>query len=288
MRKIDRPSRRDFLALAAGGLASAGLPAAGNSMTPPAALEEATIATLSDAMASGKASSQWITRAYLDRIEALDRQGPTLRSVIEIAPDAMEVAAQRDIERREGKRLGPLHGVPILLKDNIATASMSTTAGCLALEGVRAPRDAPLVARLRNAGAVILGKTNLSEWANFRSTNALSGWSSRGGQTRNAYDARRSPSGSSSGSAVATAWNLCAAAIGTETDGSITSPSACNNLVGLKPTVGLVSGAGIVPISHSQDTAGPMARSVADCAALMNAISEAAIDFAASHRRRHA
>jgi len=240
--------------------------------------EEATI----EQLARGDASATALARAYLERIERIDRAGPTLRSVIELNPDALAIAGERDRERAAGRIRGPLHGVPILVKDNIATGDrMSTTAGCLGLEGVRAAQDAPLVARLREAGAVILGKTNLSEWANFRSSNSVSGWSSRGGQTRNPYALDRSPSGSSSGSAVAVAANLCAAAIGTETDGSITSPAACNNLVGLKPTLGIVSGEGIVPIAHSQDTAGPMARTVADCARLMNAISEKPIDFTA-------
>jgi amidase len=244
--------------------------------------EEASIAALAARMQAGSLTAEKLASAYLARIDALDARGPALRSVIEVNPEALAIAAERDRERRDGKVRGPLHGVPILVKDNIATADrMSTSAGCAALEGVIAPEDAPLVTRLREAGAVLLGKTNLSEWANFRSSNSLSGWSSRGGQTLNPYDARRSPSGSSSGSAVAVTANLCAAAIGTETDGSITSPSACNSLVGLKPTLGLVSGAGIVPIAHSQDTAGPMARSVADCAALMNAISDRSVDFAA-------
>ena len=243
--------------------------------------EEATIDSLAARMASGETSAVSLASAYLDRIERIDRAGPALRAVIELNPDAMAIAEERDRERKAGRVRGPLHGMPLLVKDNIATGDrMSTTAGSLGLDGVRAPRDAPLVARLREAGAVILGKTNLSEWANFRSSNSVSGWSSRGGQTRNPYALDRSPSGSSSGSAVAVAANLCAAAIGTETDGSITSPSACNNLVGLKPTLGLVSGDGIVPIAHSQDTAGPIARSVADCARLMNALSEKPIDFA--------
>jgi amidase len=249
-------------------------------MSAPFELAEATIADLGTRMASGTLSAESLAAAYLARIAALDR--PTLNSVIEVNPDAMAIATERDRERRAGKLRGPLHGVAIVVKDNIATADrMSTTAGCLALEGVRASADAPLVARLREAGAVIIAKTNLSEWANFRSSNSVSGWSSRGGQTHNPYGTGRSPSGSSSGSAVAVAANLCAAAIGTETDGSITSPSACNNLAGLKPTLGLVSGAGIVPIAHSQDTAGPMARTVADCALLMNAISGRAMDFTA-------
>src|SRR6202043_2997528 len=188
-----------------------------------------------------------------------------LRAVLELNPSALEIAADLDRERRSKGPRGPLHGVPILIKDNVETADrMMTTAGSLALEGWYAPHDAPLVARLRAAGAVILGKTNLSEWANFRSTHSSSGWSARGGQTRNPYALDRSPSGSSSGSAVAVAANLCAVAVGSETDGSIVSPASINGIVGLKPTVGLVSRSGIVPISHSQDTAGPLARSVRD------------------------
>ncbi|HEX4764097.1 MAG TPA: amidase [Usitatibacter sp.] len=279
MSRPDDPQRRRFLATAAGGLAALQLPARAETMTR-FEHEEATIDSLAARMASGETSAVALANAYLERIARLDRAGPALRAVIELNPDAMAIAEERDRERKAGRVRGPLHGIPILVKDNIATGDrMSTTAGSLGLDGVRAPRDAPLVARLREAGAVLLGKTNLSEWANFRSSNSVSGWSSRGGQTRNPYALDRSPSGSSSGSAVAVAANLCAAAIGTETDGSITSPSACNNLAGLKPTLGLVSGDGIVPIAHSQDTAGPIARSVADCARLMNALSEKPIDF---------
>ena len=266
------PNRRRFLATATGGLAALQLPAGAQTMSRD--LEESSLAVLAARMDAGETSAVALAQAYLDRIARLDRAGPMLRAVIELNPEAMAIAETLDRERSAGRVHGPLHGVPVLVKDNIATGDrMSTTAGCLGLEGVHAPTDAPLVARLRAAGAVILGKTNLSEWANFRSSNSVSGWSSRGGQTRNPYAADRSPSGSSSGSAVAVAANLCAAAIGTETDGSITSPAACNNLVGLKPTLGLVSGEGIVPIAHSQDTAGPMARTVADCATLMNALS---------------
>jgi len=213
---------------------------------------------------------------YSTRIEALNRQGPELRAVIEMNPDALADAARLD---REPKR-GPLHGIPILIKDNIETAGkMSTSAGSLALEGWHAPQDAPVVARLRAAGAVILGKTNLSEWANFRSTKSVSGWSGRGGQTRNPYALDRNPSGSSSGTGAAVAANMCAAGVGSETDGSITSPSAINALVGIKPTVGLLSGSGVVPISASQDTAGPMARSVRDVALLLSAMAEKPADY---------
>lgn len=238
-----------------------------------ARLEEASVARLSDLMRSGALTSEAITAWYVDRIREIDRAGPALRSVIELKPDA----------RAPGTG-GALQGIPILVKDNIATADgMTTTAGSLAFEGYRAAEDAPLVKRLREAGAVIFGKTNLSEWANFRSSNSVSGWSSRGGQTRNPYALDRSPSGSSSGSAAAVAANLCAVAIGTETDGSITSPAACNNIVGFKPTRGIVSQAGIIPIAHSQDTAGPMARTVEDCARVMNAINTSGkpIDFTA-------
>jgi amidase len=226
------------------------------------------------AMATGGLTSQSLTKGYLERIEALDRRGPSLRAVIEINPHALEIASALDEERRAHGSRGPLHGVPLLIKDNIETSDrMMTTAGSWALENWYAPEDAPLVARLRSSGAVILGKTNLSEWANFRSTHSCSGWSGRGGQTRNPYALDRNPSGSSSGSAVAVAADLCAAAIGSETDGSIVSPASINGIVGLKPTVGLVSRRGIVPISHSQDTAGPLARSVRDAAILLGAIS---------------
>ncbi len=237
-------------------------------------LEEATIATLQQRMQSGQETSRTIVDKYLARIEAVDRSGPTLRSVIEINPDARTIADQLDAERKSGRIRGPMHGIPVLIKDNIATADrMMTTAGSFALAGVKPPKDAFIVARLREAGAVILGKTNLSEWANFRSTHSTSGWSGRGGQTKNPYALDRNPSGSSSGSGAAIAANLAAAAVGTETDGSIVSPSNNNGLVGIKPTLGLVSRSGIVPISHSQDTAGPMTRTVADAAALLSAMS---------------
>ncbi len=237
-------------------------------------LEEATIAELGRQMAAGERTSGEITRLYLDRIEALDRQGPALRSVIETNPDALEIAEQLDRERAAGSVRGPLHGIPILLKDNIATADRTTTtAGSLALEGLIPSRDAFVAAQLRRAGAVLLGKANLSEWANFRSNRSSSGWSARGGQCRNPYVLNRNPCGSSSGSGVATSANLCAAAVGTETDGSIICPSSANGLVGIKPTVGLVGRTGIVPISAVQDTAGPMARTVADAAALLSGMT---------------
>jgi amidase len=243
-------------------------------------VEEKTIAQLQDALARGEATAQGLVAAYLDRIDARDRRGPSLRSVVEVNPEAAAIAAALDDERRNGHLRGPLHGIPILVKDNIDTGDrMQTTAGSLALLGAPAPRDAAVVARLRAAGAVILGKTNLSEWANFRSTHATSGWSARGGQTRNPYALDRNPCGSSSGSGAATAASLCAAAVGTETDGSIVCPSSSCGLVGVKPTLGLVGGRGIVPIAHSQDTAGPMARSVADAAVLLGAMAESPHDY---------
>ncbi|MGZ5083288.1 MAG: amidase [Usitatibacter sp.] len=278
-------SRRGFLGASAGTLAALAAPAS-RAAVKPFAFEEATLAQLQARMASGEVDAKSLTIAYLERIAQIDRAGPALRAVIEDNPDAVAAAEALDAERRAGRVRGPLHGMPILVKDNIASGDrMSTTAGSLALEGVRTARDAHLVARLREAGAVLLGKTNLSEWANFRSSNSLSGWSSRGGQTLNPYAYERSPSGSSSGSGAAAAANLCAAAIGTETDGSITSPSACNGLAGFKPSLGFVSRTGIVPIAHSQDTAGPMARSIADCALIMNAIAGADAQDPATYAR---
>jgi len=237
-------------------------------------LEEATIADLQQRMQSGRETSRSLVEKYLARIDALDRNGPALHSVLELNPEAREIADRLDAERQSRGPRGPLHGIPILLKDNIATADkLMTTAGSLALAGVTPPKDAFIVERLRAAGAVILGKTNLSEWANFRSTHSSSGWSGRGGQTRNPYALDRNPSGSSSGSGAAIAASLGAAAVGTETDGSIVSPANTNGLVGIKPTLGLVSRSGIVPIAHSQDTAGPMTRTVADAAALLGAMT---------------
>jgi amidase len=267
--------------VAAGTIATAG--AQRPPSPPPFDLEEATIATLQQRMQSGQETSRTLVDKYLARIEAIDRSGPALHSVIEINPDARTIADQLDAERQGGRIRGPMHGIPILIKDNIATADrMMTTAGSLAMAGVTPPKDAFIVSRLRDAGAVILGKTNLSEWANFRSSHSTSGWSGRGGQTRNPYALDRNPSGSSSGSGAAIAANLAAAAVGTETDGSIVSPSNNNGLVGVKPTLGLVSRAGIVPIAHSQDTAGPMTRTVADAAALLGAMSGADQDDAAT------
>ncbi len=267
--------RRDVLA--AGALAAAAWArpeeAVAEDRTRPG-LEEWSIAELQAAMERGKLASRSLTRHYLRRIERLDRRGPTLRAVIEINPDALDLASALDRERKRQGPRGPLHGIPILVKDNIDTADrMTTTAGSLALEGWIPPEDAFLVKRLRAAGAVILGKANLSEWANFRGARSTSGWSARGGQTRNPYALDRNPSGSSSGSAVAAAAGLCAAAVGTETDGSITSPANACGIVGIKPTLGLVSRTGIIPIAHSQDTAGPMARTVADAAALLGALA---------------
>jgi amidase len=240
----------------------------------PFELEEASIAELQRRMSSGAESAVNLTEKYLARIEAMDRKGPALRAVLESNPEALAIAKGLDAERRAGKVRGPLHGIPILIKDNIDTADrMTTTAGSLALVGSIAPRDSFVAEQLRAAGAILLGKTNMSEWANFRSSHSTSGWSGRGGQCRNPYALDRNPCGSSSGSGAATSANFAAAAIGTETDGSIICPSSANGLVGIKPTVGLVSRAGIIPISHTQDTAGPMARTVADAATLLGALT---------------
>jgi len=234
-------------------------------------LEEATVAQLQDSMRTGARTSRSICVAYLARIAQLD---PQLHSVLETNPDALAIADRLDAERRANRVRGPLHGIPVLVKDNIATGDrMMTTAGSLALAGVTPPRDAPLVARLRGAGAVILGKTNLSEWANIRSTQSSSGWSARGGQCANPYALDRNPCGSSSGTGASIAASFAAVGIGTETDGSIVCPSSACSLVGVKPTLGLIDGAGIIPIAHSQDTAGPMARTVADAAALLGVLT---------------
>jgi amidase len=237
-------------------------------------LRETTIAKLQAGLHQGRWTSRRLVELYVDRIRDLDRKGPTLRSVIEVNPEAGAIADRLDEERRAKRVRGPLHGVPILIKDNIDTAdAMRTTAGSLALAESTAPRDAFLVERLREAGAIVLGKTNLSEWANFRSTKSTSGWSARGGQCRNPYVLDRNPCGSSSGSGVAVSANLAAAAVGTETDGSILCPSNNCGLVGIKPTVGLVSRAGIIPIAATQDTAGPMARTVEDAALLLSVLA---------------
>jgi amidase len=238
-------------------------------------LEEITVAELQEGLQSGKYTARSLAEMYLARIEAVDKQGPGLKAVLEINPDALAIADELDKERKnKGVRGRPLHGIPVLIKDNIDTADkMATTAGSLALVGSKPPKDSFVVKRLREAGMVLLGKTNLSEWANFRGSRSISGWSGRGGQTKNPYALDRNPCGSSAGSAVAVAANLCAVAVGTETNGSIVSPSSCNGIVGVKPTVGLVSRSGIIPIAHSQDTAGPMTRTVRDAAFLLSALA---------------
>lgn len=259
-----------------GALATAPGPEANPTIMVPAPfmLSELTIADLQAQLQSGKATSRSLCQQYLARIASIDKAGPRLNSVIEVNPDALKIADDLDQERKAGKLRGPLHGIPVLIKDNIDTGDqMQTTAGALALAGNKAAKDAHVASQLRRAGAIILGKTNLSEWANFRSTHSASGWSSRGGQTHNPYVLDRTPSGSSAGSGAATSASLCAVAVGTETNGSIVSPSSVNGLVGLKPTVGLVSRTGIIPISATQDTAGPMARCVRDAAILLGALA---------------
>ena len=274
--------RRIFLGCGtvAGAAAVAGRGATGEGATaesvavPSFEFDEVTVADLQREMAGGELTARRLAEAYLARVAALDRQGPELRSVIETNPDALSIADSLDAERRAKGPRGPLHGVPVLVKDNVDTADrMTTTAGSLVLEGSTPPRDAHVAARLREAGAVILGKANLSEWANFRSTRSVSGWSARGGQCRNPYALDRNPCGSSSGSGVAVSANLAPLAVGTETDGSIVCPATNCGIVGIKPTVGLVSRAGVIPISHTQDTAGPMTRTVADAAALLTALA---------------
>jgi amidase len=273
-------SRRDLLqvgvaggmAVAAGSVlgAGSGAEAAAAATVPAFELDEATIAELQAGMQMGRHTARSLAEAYLARIELVDRDGPTLRSVIEVNPDALAIATALDTERKAKGPRGPLHGIPVLIKDNIATSDrMMTTAGSLALAGAVAPRDSFVAEQLRKAGAVILGKTNLSEWANFRSSRSSSGWSGRGGQCANPYALDRNPCGSSSGTGAAVSANLAAVGVGTETDGSIVCPSHACSVVGIKPTVGLVSRSGIVPISHTQDTAGPMARTVADAAVLL-------------------
>ena len=301
----DSPSnlnRREFIGAGALGTAAAAAPAACRTEPPPETdpslpsiapfeLDEVSILDLQRRMDSGQETARSIAEKYLRRIDEIDLQGPALRSVIEVNPDVLAIADALDRERRESGARSPLHGIPILIKDNIDTADrMTTTAGSLALEGSIPERDSFVARKLREAGAVLLGKTNLSEWANFRSTRSTSGWSGRGGLTRNPYALNRNPCGSSSGSGVAASANLCSAAIGTETDGSIVCPSTANGIVGIKPTVGLVSRTGIVPISHSQDTAGPMARTVADAVAVLGALTGVDPDdphTAASKGRSH-
>jgi amidase len=299
--KSDEPSnRREFLIQSMrGGLALSILPyfgrgeADGREYEPlpqdTTGLEEATIAELQAKMQSGEMTSRGLAERYLSRIETVDKDGPALNSIIELNPDALSIAEDLDRERGGGRVRGPLHGIPVLIKDNIDTADrMMTTAGSLALVGSRPPADAFLVRRLRSSGAVILGKTNLSEWANIRSTRSTSGWSGRGGLTRNPYALDRNTSGSSSGSGAAVAANLCAVAVGTETDGSIVSPSSINGIVGIKPTVGLVSRTGVIPISHTQDTPGPMARTVRDAATLLGVLAGAdGEDPATARARKH-
>jgi len=262
-------SRRDFVRLGVGAaLTMQSAPAQEN-------LEEATLVGLQEGLVTSRWTSVQLVEKYLTRIAEIDKSGPGLNSVIELNPEAQSIAAALDRERKEKGVRGPLHGIPVMIKDNIDTGDrMMTSAGSLALAS-SAPKDAELVTRLRAAGAILLGKTNLSEWANFRSSHSTSGWSGRGGQTHNPYALDRNPSGSSSGSGAAVSANLCAAAVGTETDGSIVSPSSVNGIVGIKPTVGLIPGAGIVPISHRQDTAGPMARTVADAALLLGVLTGA-------------
>lgn len=266
--------RRDFFHLFACATAVSARPLGAKPMRDDFRWLETSIAQLQRAMTERKLSALALTKAYLERIEKLDRRGPSIHSVIELNPDALDIARDSDKQRKSGDVRGPLHGIPILLKDNIDSGDrMATTAGSLALAGTTSPRDAFLVSRLREAGAIILGKTNLSEWANFRSNGSTSGWSARGGLTRNPYALDRNASGSSSGSGAAVAANFCAAAIGTETDGSIISPATYCGIVGLKPTVGLISRSGIIPISKSQDTAGPMTRTVEDAAILLGALA---------------
>jgi amidase len=283
-------ARRAFLnhvavlgAAAAGGISAPdALPpaTAGLARTPPVPppfdLEEITVAELQAGMAAGRYTSRGVVEQYLARIAAMDRAGPSLQSIIETNPEALDLAERLDRERGATGPRGPLHGVPVVLKDNIDTADrMSTTAGSLALEGSIAPRDSHVAARLRAAGAVLLAKANMSEWANIRSTRSSSGWSARGGQCRNPFVLDRNPCGSSSGSAAAVSANFGTLAVGTETDGSIVCPASANGVVGIKPTVGLVSRAGIIPISHTQDTAGPLCRTVADAAALLTVLAGA-------------
>jgi amidase len=263
------------------GLASVSISTAGtrsDSATAPAPaafeLDETTIAELQSGMLSGRHTAQSLVRKYLDRIDDIDKHGPAVNSVIELNPDALSIAAELDKERKAKGARGPLHGIPVLIKDNIDTHDrMTTTAGSLALGGSIPLQDSFVAKKLRDAGAVILGKTNLSEWANFRSSHSSSGWSGRGGQTKNPYVLDRNPCGSSSGTGAAVAANLAAIGIGTETDGSVVCPANANSLVGIKPTLGLISRAGIIPISHSQDTAGPMCRTVTDAAILLGALT---------------
>ena len=249
--------------------------------------DEITIGELQAGMTSGKYSARSIAEKYLARIDQVDKQGPALNSVIELNPDALAIAEALDKERKDKGLRGPLHGIPVMIKDNIDTADrMMTTAGSLALVGAKPPKDSTVAQKLREAGAVILAKTNLSEWANIRSGHSTSGWSGRGGQTKNPYSLDRNPCGSSSGSGAGVSANLCVAAIGTETDGSIVCPSSSNGIVGIKPTVGLVSRTGIIPISHSQDGAGPMCRTVRDAAIVLGALTGIDVEDSATSESR--
>jgi len=294
--KIDRRKFLHSTLVAGAALATASTPGlaggsklGGTVMTDKFPWAEATIDQLQTAMASGELTSVALTEAYLARIEAIDRAGPKLNAVIEINPDARALAQAADEERAAGKVRGAMHGIPVLVKDNLDSADrLHTTAGSLALKDGRPLQDSHVVKRLREGGAVLLGKTNLSEWANFRSTHSISGWSGRGGQTRNPYVLDRNTSGSSSGTGAAVSANLCAVGIGTETDGSVVSPSSVCGIVGVKPTVGLVSRAGIIPISASQDTAGPMARTVRDAAHLLSVMAGADDRDAATTQERPA
>jgi amidase len=298
----DVPTRREFLRASL--LASAATAAAAfvkpvaarahSSAAPPAdipsfELDETTITDLQEAMKSGKYSARSLVEKYLARIDQIDKQGPAINAVIELNPDVLAIADGLDKERKDKGVRGPLHGIPVLIKDNIDTGDkMMTTAGSLALLGSKPSKDAAVAQKLREAGAIILGKTNLSEWANIRSDHSTSGWSGRGGQTKNPYALDRNPCGSSSGSGAAVSANLCVAAIGTETNGSIVCPSSSNGLVGIKPTVGLVSRTGIIPISHSQDGAGPMCRTVRDAAMVLGALTGIdEQDAATSDSREH-
>jgi amidase len=277
--------RRDFVRLGLAAGAVAGVTESGAAMAAQASgsILDAGVLEQQARIRAGKLSSHALVSQYLARIAAIDHAGPRLSAVIELNPDALKIADELDRERAAGKLRGPLHGIPVLLKDNIATGDkMCTSAGSLALDGVRASRDAFITARLRAAGAVIIGKTNLSEWANMRSTHSTSGWSGRGGQTRNPYALDRNTSGSSSGSGAAIAASLATLAVGTETDGSIVSPASTCGIVGIKPTLGLVSRSGIIPIAASQDTAGPMTRSVADAALLLAAMAGVDADDSAT------
>src|SRR5665213_1831775 len=299
--KHDNPgnkSRRKFLKTGiAGSIAAVSLPSfsfAHNALdkmtspfpSAPFELEEVTIDTLSSGFKSGKYTVRSIKEKYIERIKEIDKCGPAINSVIQLNPDALKIADELDKELKENGPRSLMHGIPLLIKDNIDTTdNMETTAGSLALFGSKPENDSFVVKQLRDAGALILGKTNLSEWANMRSSHSTSGWSGRGGLTKNPYALDRNTSGSSSGSGAAATSNLCAVAIGTETDGSIVSPSSLNGLVGIKPTVGLVSRAGIIPISHSQDTAGPMARTVRDAAILLGVMAGADEEDAATQNK---